>query len=231
MTALNFLEWYQQIGYDCIGIVDEVLDFYNQPFSVDMLVKPYEFPPLDVFDANGEIHTNPNYEQDAYNFQQAESLRLFDGWEENSCYDVIHGGSKVAINEYKLMYCGEFVMAFETLNDFITLCNLEGIGLRFNESNETIKKLFESKGCYKSASLELIMETYSNSWHVTKPELKKGYCLLCYSSVGGWTASYDIREKEGELILINPDGEERDYSKFKYLFYKLVKYPESEVGG
>ena len=70
------------------------------------------------------------------------SQRLFEGWGENTCYDVIHGGSKVAINEYKLMYCDEFVMAFETLNDFITLCNLEGIELRFNESNETIKKLF-----------------------------------------------------------------------------------------
>lgn len=83
---------------------------------------------------NGQIRGNyfeiPEYFFNFYNQPFThESLRLFEGWGENTCYDVIHGGSKVASNEYKLMYCDEFVMAFETLNDFITLCNLAGVTL------------------------------------------------------------------------------------------------------
>ena len=118
----NELELYNTYALDVL----HVSHFYNQPFTVDMLVNPVM--------ADG-VNIKPL-------IQQSESLRLFEGWKENTCYDVIHGGSKVASNEYKLMYCDEFVMAFETLNDFITLCNLSGIELQFNESNETIKKLF-----------------------------------------------------------------------------------------
>jgi hypothetical protein len=80
--------------------IKRILDFYNQPFTPEMLQE------------------------------------YFEGWGENTCYDVIHGGSKVASNEYKLMYCDEFVMAFETLNDFITLCTLAGVELTWKgESN------------------------------------------------------------------------------------------------
>ena len=111
----NELELYNTYALDVL----HVSHFYNQPFTLDMLVNPHQI-----------------------NAVECVSQRLFEGWGENTCYDVIHGGSKVAINEYKLMYCDEFVMAFETLNDFITLCNLEGIEVRFNKSNETIKKLF-----------------------------------------------------------------------------------------
>ena len=118
----NELELYNTYALDVL----HVSHFYNQPFTVDFLVNPAM--------ADG-VNIKPL-------IQQSESLRLFEGWGENTCYDVIHGGSKVASNEYKLMYCDEFVMAFETLNDFITLCNLEGIEVRFNKSNETIKKLF-----------------------------------------------------------------------------------------
>ena len=127
MKALTFLEWYfKSFQTTEIYKLRDVANFYNQPFTVDFLVNPVM--------ADG-VNIKPL-------IQQSESLRLFEGWEENTCYDVIHGGSKVASNEYKLMYCDEFVMAFETLNDFITLCNLEGIEVRFNKSNETIKKLF-----------------------------------------------------------------------------------------
>ncbi len=122
----NELELYNTYALDVL----HVSHFYNQPFTVGMLI-------------NKEMKHYLSFPKVVRNiWREHESLRLFEGWGENTCYDVIHGGSKVASNEYKLMYCGEFVMAFETLNDFITLCNLEGIELQFNKSNETIRNLF-----------------------------------------------------------------------------------------
>lgn len=139
----NELELYNTYALDVL----HVSHFYNQPFTVDMLVNPIELGKYSgkIVNEDGTIKAMLMGEKDIelfHKWQQSESLRLFEGWGENTCYDVIHGGSKSAINEYKLMYCDEFVMAFETLNDFITLCNLEGIELQFNKSNETIKKLF-----------------------------------------------------------------------------------------
>lgn len=71
------------------------------------------------------------------------------------------------------------------------------------------------------------------SWQKEKPKLKKDHCLLCCSVIGftKWVFCYDIKEREdGELMLMNDDEQDCDYPKFKYAFYKLIKYPESEVG-
>lgn len=153
MKALTFLEWYSQdidgepLDYQLfMNKVDQIALFYNQKFSVDMLVNP--------------IESHPVFDKRESNYIKYESLRLFDGWEINGELELsflyIYNKNHTVIvdffetsicfrenDNYELsdycFYCGYNNI---TLNDFITLCNLAGIELRFNKSNETIKKLF-----------------------------------------------------------------------------------------
>ncbi len=150
MKALTFLEWCIQNTSKAYGslahyeLYCEVLNFYNQKFSVDMLVNP--------------IESHPVFDKRESNYIKYESLRLFDGWEINGELSYLHiinnrhtiiadflesaitfrENDNYECNEY-YFYCGYDNI---TLNDFITLCNLAGIELQFNKSNETIKKLF-----------------------------------------------------------------------------------------
>lgn len=143
MKALTFLEWYfKSFQTTEIYKLRDVANFYNQPFTVYMLVNPVM--------ADG-VNIKPL-------IQQSESLRLFEGWEENGELSFLYIYNKnhtviadfcetsirfrendnYELNDY-YFYCGYNNI---TLNDFITLCNLSGIELQFNKSNETIKKLF-----------------------------------------------------------------------------------------
>ena len=152
MTALTFLEWVLEnsINHMTVGSrVLKVANFYNQPFSTNMLVNPHK-------EVEG---VDDGYSSLYYN---SESLRLFDGWEINGELSYLHISnnrhtiiadfleSAITFRENDNYECNEyyFYCGYDniTLNDFITLCNLAGIDLQFNESNETIKKLFRKEG-------------------------------------------------------------------------------------
>ena len=150
MKALTFLEWYfKSFQTTEIYKLRDVANFYNQPFTVDFLVNPVM--------ADG-VNIKPL-------IQQSESLRLFEGWRINkseyaknvngNIYSMEEGYTdKVVYQDNNKFYIKTgysfdidgyeyyYGLEFHTFNDFITLCNLAGIELRFNKSNETIKKLF-----------------------------------------------------------------------------------------
>lgn len=182
MTALTFLEWLDKRQtrlaeelkphrnnnelelYNTYALdVLHVSHFYNQPFTVDMLVNPIELGKYSgkIVNEDGTIKAMLMGEKDIelfHKWQQSESLRLFEGWEENGELSFLYIYNKnhtvivdfcetsicfrendnYELNDY-YFYCGYNNI---TLNDFIILCNLAGIELQFNKSNETIKKLF-----------------------------------------------------------------------------------------
>lgn len=93
-------------------LMDEGLDFFNQPFSPNMLVNPYKI---------GESILDVKW-------RECESLRLFDGWEEqNGCYYykeycleyqedtdtyfLTHGETLVSVSSCKTL--NSFIMMFE----------------------------------------------------------------------------------------------------------------------
>lgn len=139
MKALTFLEWYfKSFQTTEIYKLRDVANFYNQPFTVDMLVNPHQINAVECVSQDDPC---------IMEWVKYESLRLFEGWD-SSIYKIKQNyisDYKGIIDEkypYKLLQFGVYVMRFKTLNDFITLCNLAGIELQFNKSNETIKKLF-----------------------------------------------------------------------------------------
>lgn len=83
--AVPFLEWcnekrtLQQKGNFAKGVLiaDGILDFFLQPFSVDMLVNLIKEPNLATinFDSEGKC-TNPEIKE----YQQAEEKVIFEGW-------------------------------------------------------------------------------------------------------------------------------------------------------
>jgi len=147
MKVLTFIEWYYKntITNELQDKVYEVANFYNQPFTVDMLVN--NIPNKDIKPENFEDEQVYAQCLDAYH--QSESLRLFDGWIENleigkSWYDckdglIYFGKEYIIINTF---IDREFYKP-RTLNDFITLCNLAGIELQWNESNPKVKEMFK----------------------------------------------------------------------------------------
>lgn len=131
MKALTFLEWYfKSFQTTEIYKLRDVANFYNQPFTVDFLVNPV------MADC---VNIQPL-------IQQSESLRLFEGWElkDENIININRPIYYITQNSRGLRFCSASLglMYFNTLNDFITLCNLAGIELRFNKSNETIRNLF-----------------------------------------------------------------------------------------
>lgn len=149
--VLSFIEWIGKHKNKINGFDngDSVYSFYNQKFDVGMLVNPYEYK---------DIHLVGIKEGDENNklWQQAEQNRLFEGWALNEddeyecqysevickvlCIEMIRKNE--IVNDYYLQRINNDSYRFYTLNDFITLCNLAGIELIWNENNETIKKLF-----------------------------------------------------------------------------------------
>jgi len=137
MKALNFLEWYikdMETGISHQSKVNTIANFYNQPFSVEMLVNPYE----------KVIGIKADSPQDGVAFfantpawQQAESKRLFKGWEKDTKDDYCYEFCKVfnMSSGFTLKCNSGDYFEFKTPNDFITLCNLAGIELQWNESN------------------------------------------------------------------------------------------------
>jgi len=143
MRALSFLEWYftQKGDYrwydkqnDFINHSYKVLDFYNQPFSVAMLVNAV---------MADKVNIKPL-------IKQSESLRLFDGWEKNAdnsylfkCFQVWYSDDihkfVICVDDYPKLRHWEF----ETLNEFITLANQFYSKLQWNESNPKVKEMFK----------------------------------------------------------------------------------------
>lgn len=124
-------------------LMDESLDFYNQPFSVDMLVNPIELGKYSgVFKSfsTGVIMGAVIDEKDIelfHKWQQAESLRLFYGWVKHSDTEFEYDSIDVELADDILWFTHiDHTIAVgcaETLNDFITLCNLVGINLKWKE--------------------------------------------------------------------------------------------------
>jgi hypothetical protein len=149
--AVPFLEWcnekrtLQQKGNFAKGVLiaDGILDFFLQPFSVDMLVNLIKEPNLATinFDSEGKC-TNPEIKE----YQQAEDKVIFEGWSMfQDCgiwkYYQPSEESNIMISAYdnKDLY---FVVCedeqtgsikLNTVNDFITLCNLAEINLTFKK--------------------------------------------------------------------------------------------------
>lgn len=128
---------YSYTPMQCLLDIDKILDFYSQPFSVEMLVNPIcDLTKGKVLDEKG------------MKYNQAEQKRLFEGWEKTIGNDAeIHrtGDFSITIGKtyvkfYSLMECAEFARLPQSLNDFITLCNLAGIELDWNENNEFVKE-------------------------------------------------------------------------------------------
>ena len=115
-------------------LMDEGLEFFNQKFTVDMLVNPVM--------ADG-VNIKPL-------IQQAESLRLFEGWIKHNDNEYECDSVSVELVDDILWFAHiDHTIAVgcaETLNDFITLCGLAGINLSWNNNNERIKKLFGKEG-------------------------------------------------------------------------------------
>lgn len=142
--AVPFLEWcnekrtLQQKGNFAKGVLiaDGILDFFLQPFSVDMLVNLIKEPNLATinFDSEGKC-TNPEIKE----YQQAEEKVMFEGWEKYPNGDMIlKADNKIALsydghNKHLTNYYNEFGESqsweVKSLNDFITLCTLAGVDL------------------------------------------------------------------------------------------------------
>jgi hypothetical protein len=110
MKVLNFLEWIRNYPHktnwkDWATDVLSMSDFYNQPFSTDMIVKLF-----DKVEKDGII----------YYFEKGGYLRFYE--------DYLY----LEYKEKEEAYAWGLP---KTLNGFITLCNLAGIELIPNESN------------------------------------------------------------------------------------------------
>lgn len=122
-----------------------ITNFGNQPFDVGMLVNQHEKYIYKQF----ETDKNHEYiiDRDNPEWQQAEQLRYFEGWRlatesGDNWYDCKDG---FICFEKDFIIINTFIEREhhkpQTLNDFITLCNLAGITLEFNKQNQTIINL------------------------------------------------------------------------------------------
>jgi hypothetical protein len=147
--AVPFLEWFNDITdrhllqYCNMPTLIKIAYFYSLPFDVSMLVNPIPYPNLTTinFDSEGKC-TNPEY----INWQQAEDKVIFEGWsmfQDGGIWKYYQPSeeSNIMISAYdnKDLY---FVVCedeqtgsikLNTVNDFITLCNLAGVNLKFKE--------------------------------------------------------------------------------------------------
>lgn len=115
--------------------VQEIVEFYNRPFSMDILVNP-------IKDKYYESQDMMRVTVISDKWSQYESLRLFEGWEidnEVRCYRHFDGEQ---YSKYPIVHFNGYDGL--TLNDFITIFTKYNKGkLNFNEENATIKNLFK----------------------------------------------------------------------------------------
>jgi len=140
---MSFLEWFYKntIANESQDKFYKAYDFYNQPFSVDMLVNPNQINALESVSQDDPCIAE---------WVKSESLRLFDGWEKNAdnsysfkCFHVWYSDDihafVICVDDYPKLRHWEF----KTLNEFITLANQFYSKLQWNESNPKVKEMFK----------------------------------------------------------------------------------------
>lgn len=155
-TLLSFGEWREKIGIhlhpylktrehlceeyeEYAKYVEKLKAFYQQTFTTDMLVNPVQ---------KQEFKTELNEEENqevadiVFNWQQAELLRLFDGFEKNLEEDgEYYANLDIEVREFRGEYFvrqqNEETIRIKTINDLVNICNLTGANLQWNESNNT----------------------------------------------------------------------------------------------
>jgi hypothetical protein len=128
--AVPFLEWFlKNTDWEKDQDWFSVANFYSQQFTVDMLVNNFRKNKSDKL------------------YLQAESLRIFEGWriaETNKNENQNGMILSYRDSEYMIANNGDYLMDLHvvrkdirvnniTLNDFVTLCSLNGIELKFKE--------------------------------------------------------------------------------------------------
>ena len=163
MKVLSFIEWVKKQmespyawydrHIDFMNTTFKVADFYNQKFDVGMLVNPIAKPDADYY---GDIHKEDRdkWTNDYGNWQQAESLRYFEGWEITDkstngngmdlCFNhkitgrLLNNDTVITFMINEIMY----VIAINvTLDFFIQQCEHIGIELQWSNHNQKVKEL------------------------------------------------------------------------------------------
>jgi hypothetical protein len=140
--AVPFLEWFlKNTDWEKDQDWFSVANFYSQPFTVDMLVNKEE-----KYELKQNFSGIPQ-ERITDTWQEAESLRIFEGWriaETNKNENQNGMILSYRDSEYMIANNGDYLMDLHvvrkdirvnniTLNDFVTLCSLNGIELKFKE--------------------------------------------------------------------------------------------------
>ena len=117
--VLSFIEWFYENAKDneSMNSCFSAFDFYNQPFSVEMVMDKFGHKEYPVFRLWKKLDTGH------FLYQSREFL-----FADNSM--------RIRLNSYNAV-----TETPKTLNDFITLCNLAGIELQWNSNNQKVKVL------------------------------------------------------------------------------------------